>query len=387
MTERLRRFALVALVPSAVDVALLVLLRQGLGWILVLANLTAIAIASVCSYWLHRVVTFRSDPYVRWVHVPAAFVAVSFVAAVVDVGVLRALFAATGFATGPGLMAAKVVSLGTASAFRVVAYRAVLMVGFTQVRRERVERELAPGGLRVSVVIPAFDEADRISETVHRLRSTLSSIGSEGGLELVVVDDGSRDATTDRALAAGADQVVVQPRNLGKGAAVRTGMMAARGRTVVFTDADLAYAPDQVLHIVEAIEDGWDVAIGDRRHPDTTTLVAATWPRVLGSRVVNLLVHLVLLGSFRDTQCGLKGCRSDVGRFIFSRAQVDGFAFDIEMLHLVERHGFSVAELPVEVANSTRSTVRPGWEVVRLVWDIARIRHRSATGAYEGSAF
>jgi putative flippase GtrA len=383
MTDRLKRFALVALVPSAVDVTLLVLLRQGLGWILILANLAAIAVAGVVSYVLHRIVTFRSDPYVRWIHAPAAFVVVSVVAAGVDVVVLRALFAATGFTTAAGLIAAKAVSLGCAAAVRIVAYRAVLMVGFTQARRERVERPAPPGRLRLSVVIPAFDEADRIADTVGRLRSSLTSIGEAGGLELVVVDDGSRDATADRALEAGADQVVVLPRNTGKGAAVRSGMMAARGRTVAFTDADLAYAPDQVLRIVEAVEDGWDVAIGDRRHPETTTLVAASWLRSLGSKVVNVLVHLVLLGSFRDTQCGLKGCRSDVGRFIFSRAQVDGFAFDIEMLHLVERHEFSVVELPVEVANSTRSTVHPGWEVVRLLWDIARIRHRSATGAYE----
>src|SRR5687768_4574260 len=94
---RLRRLALVSLVPSLVDVGLLVLLREGFGWVLVAADLAAIAAASLVSYALHRWVTFRSDPYVRWVQVPSAFAAIAGLAALVDVGVLRALFAATGF--------------------------------------------------------------------------------------------------------------------------------------------------------------------------------------------------------------------------------------------------------------------------------------------------
>jgi dolichyl-phosphate beta-glucosyltransferase len=177
--------------------------------------------------------------------------------------------------------------------------------------------------------------------------------------------------------------VVVQPRNRGKGAAVRAGVLAARGRTVAFLDADLAYGPDQVRRVLAAVEDGWDMAIGDRSHPDTRTLVAAPRLRALGSRAINLLVYAVLLGAYRDTQCGLKGFRSDVARFMFSRARVDGFAFDIELLHLVERHQLSLVEVPVEVSNSDRSTVRAAREAARLVVDLFRIRHWAAEGRYE----
>ena len=155
-----------------------------------------------------------------------------------------------------------------------------------------------------------------------------------------------------------ADQVVVQPVNRGKGAAVRAGMLAARGRTVAFTDADLAYGPEQVLRVLEAVEDGWDVAIGDRRHPDTRTLVAPSRLRRWGSRAINWLGYAVLLGSYRDTQSGLKGFRSDVARFVFARCRVDGFAFDVEVLHLVERHHLSLVEVPVDVTGTTR-TKRP----------------------------
>lgn len=383
MATRIRHLPGVTVVSSLLDVGLLVVLRQGLGWMLVSANVCAIAAASVVSYVLHRVVTFRSDPYVRWIHVPIAFVAVAAVAALVDTAVLRALFAITGFESTPGLVTAKLAALACAALVRLVGYRGVLLVSMTRARRQRGHRPRAPGTFRLSVVVPAYQEADRIAGTARRLRTGLSGISATGGLEIVVVDDGSTDRTGEAALeSADVDQVVFHPHNWGKGAAVRTGMLAARGRTLVFTDADLAYAPDQVGRILRAIEDGWDVAIGNRRHPETHTIVDAVRLRAAGTRVINLLSHVVLLGGFHDTQCGLKGCRSDVARFVFPRVRIDGFAFDIELLHLVESHGLSLMEIPVTVSHSSRSTVRFK-DAVRLVWDLVRVRHWSATGMYE----
>jgi putative flippase GtrA len=383
VSGRVRRFSAVALVPTVVDVGLLVLFRQAFGWILVVADLLAIGAASALSYVLHRVVTFRSDPYVRWVEVPAAFVGVASVAALVDVMVLRGLYAGTGFSSTSALIEAKVVALLAAGVVRLIGYRWVLLGELTAARRVRWERPEPPGDLRVSVVVPAYGEADRIGETVRRLSGVLADIQGPGGGEVIVVDDGSSDATADAALAAGADQVVVQPHNRGKGAAVRAGVMAARGRTIAFTDADLSYPPDQIRRVLGAVEDGWDVAIGDRRHPDSRTLAHPPPLRALGSRIINWLGYAVLLGSYRDTQGGLKGFRSDVARFVFGRSLVDGFAFDIEVLHLVERHQLSLVEVPVEVANARRSTVRPVRDVGRLLVDLARIRRWSAEGKYE----
>jgi len=383
VTGRLRRFALVALVPTLADIWLLVFFRQQLGWILVVADLAAIALASVLSYLLHRAVTFRSDPYVRWVEIPPAFVGVAALAALVDVVVLRGLYAGTGFASTRALVEAKVVALLAAGAVRLVGYRFVLLGEITAARKVRWNRPEAPGEQRLSVIVPAYDEADRIGQTIRRLATGLAEVAADGGLEIVVVDDGSSDATADAALAAGADQVVVQPRNRGKGAAVRAGVLAARGRTVAFTDADLAYGPDQVLRVLAAVEDGWDVAIGDRRHPDTRTLVPPSRLRKIGSRAINWLGYAVLLGSYRDTQSGLKAFRSDVARFVFARARVDGFAFDVELLHLVERHQLSLVEVPVEVTNSSRSTVRAARDALRQAGDLFRIRHWAAEGAYE----
>jgi dolichyl-phosphate beta-glucosyltransferase len=343
----------------------------------------AVALASTVSYVLHRVVTFRSDPYVRWVQVPVAFVGVAVLAAAVDVVVLRLLFAGTGFSSTGAVVEAKLVSLGAATVVRLVGYRGLLLLGMTRARQNRSDRGPSFGELRFSVVVPAYQEADRIGVTVRSVREALAEIDADGGVEVVVVDDGSSDGTPQAALDAGADQVVVQPDNQGKGAAVRAGTLAARGRTVAFTDADLAYGPDQLLRILAAVESGWDVAIGSRGHPDTVELVPASRLRALGSRAINLLGYAVLLGNFRDTQCGLKGYRADVGRFLFQRVRTDGFAFDIELLHLVERYRLSLVEVPVEVANSSRSTVRVGRDALRLVGDLFKIRHWAATGLYE----
>src|SRR3546814_4858835 len=137
-------------------------------------------------------------------------------------------------------------------------------------------------------------------------------------------------------------------------------MLASRGRVVLFTDADLAYEPSQLRRALEAVEAGWDVVIGNRRHPESV-VARATGLRSFGSRIVNGLSAAVLLAGPRDTQCGLKAFRGDVARSLFTHARVDGFAFDIEILHLVERAELSPGEIPVRPAQpGAPSAVRGG---------------------------
>ncbi len=382
MSRRLLAFAAVALLPTAVDVGLLVALREGLGWPLLLADLAAIAVASVVSYGAHRVATFRSDPYFRWVRHPFAFALLASVAGVVDAVVLRATFTAAGYTTVGGLLVAKAISLAAAAAVRAVGYRWVLGEAIRERNAPR-GRPLVDGTCRLSVVIPAYREPERIGATVVRIHEELADVVADGGLEVVVVDDGSGDDTAAVALAAGAEQVIVQPRNRGKGAAVRAGMLASRGRVAVFTDADLAYDPPQLRRAMEAVEAGWDVVIGNRRHVESV-VARATGLRSLGSRVVNRLSAAVLLAGPRDTQCGLKAFRGDVARRLFRHTRVDGFAFDIEVLHLVERAELSLGEIPVRLDETgSPSTVRVGRDVVRLAVDLARVRRWSSTGAYD----
>lgn len=385
MSRRLQRLALLAVVPTVVDVGLFVLLRRDAGWVLVAADAVAIIVASVLSYGLHRLVTFRSDPYVRWVRMPMAFVAVAGLAGLVDVVVLRGLYAAFGFSSSAGLAAAKLAALSCAAVVRLVLYRAVLLSIVRRAIHERAPRPDAPGSIRASVVVPAFNEAERIASTVRRIQEALTAESGDGGVEIVVVDDGSADGTADAALAAGADQVVVLPVNRGKGAAVRAGVSAARGRTIAFTDADLSYSPDQIRTVIAQVEAGWDVAVGSRRHPDATTVRGAGAVRDLGSRAINLVTMGVLLSHPRDTQCGLKAFRSDAAALLFRMGRLDGFAFDIEVLHLVERYELSLVEVPVRLTSTDGSTVRAMADGVRLLRDLWRIRRWSATGAYDAA--
>ncbi|HEY1119717.1 MAG TPA: glycosyltransferase, partial [Acidimicrobiales bacterium] len=298
MPRRLLAFAGVSVLPTAVDVGVLVALRSGLGWPLIVADLVAIAVASVVSYAAHRVATFHSNPYFRWVRHPFAFVLLASVAAVVDAVVLRITFTAAGYTTVGGLLAAKALSLAAAAGVRAVGYRWVLGEAIRE-RRTPAGRPLVDGTYRLTVVIPAYREPHRIRATVTRIHDELADVAADGGLEVVVVDDGSGDETASIAVEAGAEQVIVQPRNRGKGAAVRAGMLASRGRVVLFTDADLAYEPSQLRRALEAVEDGWDVVIGNRRHPESV-VARATGLRSFGSRVVNGLSAAVLLAGPRD---------------------------------------------------------------------------------------
>ena len=159
-------------------------------------------------------------------------------------------------------------------------------------------------------------------------------------------------------------------------------MLAARGRTVAFTDVDQAYPPDQLLQLCRRVEDGWDVVVGSRRHP--ASAVARSSPlRELGSVVFNLFSHLVLLGHYRDTQCGLKAFRRDVARSLFGRARIDGFAFDVEVLHLAERDHLRLCEEPVTLDGTDASTVRLGSAARHMLRDVLRVRRWSAQGLYD----
>ena len=375
MKRSLARFAAVGSLVTAVDVLVFVVL-----WSLgaVVADAIAVTVAAVVSYGLHRAVTFRNDPYERWLQQRRAFVSTAVAGGALDVAIVG-IAASVGDLGLGGSLVSKAIALALSGTVRWVLHRSVL---FSIVRSEHVphpDRAPAPGSLRVSVVIPAYLEADRIASTVDAVRTALAPMGD---VEVVVVDDGSSDATAAAARDAGADQVIVQPANRGKGAAVRAGVNAARGRTVVFTDADLAYTPDQIVGLVEAIEGGWDVVVGSRKHDATTTLVRARRLREIGGRVINWLSHAVLLGHYRDTQCGLKAFRSDAARQVFALSRVDGFSFDIEVFAIVERSGLALTEMPVTVANTARSTVSVTGDAARLVRDVFRIRRWAREGAY-----
>ncbi|MDG2426923.1 MAG: glycosyltransferase [Acidimicrobiales bacterium] len=397
MRGRLRQFAAVGAVATVIDVGVAVALL-GAGWAVWAADVVALGLAAVVARVLHRLVTLRDDPYTRWIRLRRVFVTVVVLAGLVDLGVLavaRAVLGGVNAGDAGGWesdLLVKVVAVLVAGLVRAVAYRSFL---FRVIRREQdhpSDRGTPPGDFRVSVVIPAYQESDRIATSIVRVRTELGAAlaemtdtaetGSNDGVEIVVVDDGSADDTAAVAGAAGADRVVRLDRNRGKGSAVRAGVAVATGRTVVFTDADLAYGPAQAAKLVVQIEQGYDVVVGSRRHTETKTLVRAGRLREVGGRLINLVTHAFLLGQYRDTQCGLKAFRADIARPMFAASVLERFAFDVEIFHLVERWRLSLIEVPVEVENSERSTVRVVRDGVRLMVDLVRVRQRARRGDY-----
>jgi putative flippase GtrA len=378
----LRRFLAVGAVATLTDVVLVYVLTLAVGMRALPADAVAILVATTVSFFGHRHLTFATTPARRWYRNVGAYLLAASCAGLADVAVVGLLTGSASIGWWH-LTWAKALGLAAAFALRVVFFRRAMFDAVRGDQTQPIDRPPAPGEVRLTLVVPAYGEEEGIGAALRSIEDALGHLRDEGGLEVIVVDDGSPDATSAAARAGGADKVIRLEPNQGKGAAVRAGMLAASGRTVVFTDADLSYSPAQVVTIMEQVELGWDVVVGSRRHDETATLVAARRLREIGGRVINVFTSIVLLGQYRDTQCGLKGMRSDVASVVFGRSHIDGFAFDVEVFHLVERYRFTLRELPVEVVNHTRSTVHVVRDAARLVRDLFRIRARSVAGGYE----
>jgi glycosyltransferase involved in cell wall biosynthesis len=239
----------------------------------------------------------------------------------------------------------------------------------------------AAAGPSLSIVLPCLDEAERLPGTLAAYLAHVPPARAE--VELIVVDDGSTDGTTviaDQIAAADPRvRVVRTTRNYGKGYAVRTGIQAAQGDVVTFTDADGSYGPEQLERVIAALELA-PVAIGARLGSQ-----AGAGPplRRLASRVFNRVMRLLLGLPFSDTQCGLKGFRRDAAEALFSRARVDGFAFDAEALLLARRLAIEVVEVPVRAEERLGSKVRLGGDALRMVADVWKVRRAAGRGVYD----
>jgi dolichyl-phosphate beta-glucosyltransferase len=383
--RRLQRFAAVGSVVTLADLGAFLLLATAVGWAPLVAGAAALAVATVASWGLHRAITFADDPFARWTEQPRRFFGAAALGAALDLTTLTAVLGleatTSGGAATSQLVVAKVAAIGVGALARLAGYRHLLFRSVRDDQGARTPRGAPPGELRLSVVVPAYHEGGHIAGTVARLRDALEPAVGGTGMEVVVVDDGSDDGTAAVAEAAGA-RVLRHPVNRGKGAAVRTGILGATGRAVVITDADLSYPPELILDVLAGLEGGWDVVVGSRGHPDSVDAGRSAL-RALSSRLFNALTVAVLLGRYRDTQCGLKGFRADVARVLFGRTRLDGFAFDVEILHLIERYRLSLLEIPVRVEASGSSTVRLGRHARNMVIDLFRVRRWSAQGAYE----
>jgi len=241
----------------------------------------------------------------------------------------------------------------------------------------------------LTIVLPAFNEEARLGPALDELFGYLHRRGHQARegrpgadelpetVEVLVVDDGSTDATADLVRArpettAGDLRLLSVPHG-GKGAAVRAGMLAASGDLVIFTDADMATPPDEIAPMVDALETA-DAVYGSRIQPDGSDMrkTQPPWRRALG-RAFHAFASLWVVGPVEDTQCGFKGFRRDVARDVFARQRITSIVFDVEVIYLVRRRGYTFAVLPIRWADRRGSRMHPGLRLaIRVAWDLFR---------------
>jgi dolichyl-phosphate beta-glucosyltransferase len=237
----------------------------------------------------------------------------------------------------------------------------------------------------LSIVIPAVNEERSLPETLEKIHAYLAAKGMNA--EVVVVDDGSTDRTSEVVDAAARRfpeiRRITNPTNHGKGFAVRQGMLAARGEIALFSDADLSTPIEEADKLIAAIQGGrYDGAIGSRGLDRRLIESHQSAMREAGGKLFNCVVRLFTGLPFADTQCGFKAFRSDRGRILFEQQQIVGFGFDPEILFLAGRHGLRIAEIPVRWAHDPGSKVKFLRDGLRMVGELSTIRRNAWRGMY-----
>ena len=234
----------------------------------------------------------------------------------------------------------------------------------------------------LSVVIPAFNESARIVATLDELARYLE--GQEYSSEIIVVDDGSIDDTADlvrRWASDRTDTFLIRIPHAGKGWAVRGGMLASRGVYRFMCDADLAMPVHWIGAFIERMDAGLDIVIGSREVVGARRFDEPAYRHLMG-RVFNGVVRLLTVSGFQDTQCGFKCFRAEAAEELFRLQRTRGMGFDVEILFLAVKRGYSIEEMPIDWYHQAVSKVRPGADTIDMLKDTIVIRLRDVTRRY-----
>ncbi len=225
----------------------------------------------------------------------------------------------------------------------------------------------------LSLIFPAYNEEFRISKSLETAFEYLST--QSYTFEVIVVDDGSKDKTVEVVSRLSYDiKIIKQPRNLGKGAAVRRGMLEASGTYRVFTDSDLSTPIYELEKLLNILQNSTDVCIGSRGIDNSLIKEHQPFYREFMGRFFNQIVQFYLLKGIKDTQCGFKGFKEKAAIDIFSKATLDGFSFDVEILFLARKLGYKIEEVAVEWFNDDRTTVDPIKDSIRMFFELIKIK-------------
>ncbi len=241
----------------------------------------------------------------------------------------------------------------------------------------------------ISIILPAFNEEERIGLSLEKVLAFVRQQGWD--VEIIVVNDGSRDNTVDivKALMPHAPELrlLENPGNRGKGYSVRNGMLNARGDILMFSDADLSSPIYESIKLIAAIEQGADVAFGSRWLLAESQTRRQSLLRQFVGRAYNMLLRLLLGLPYKDTQCGFKACNRKAAEVIFTRQQIEGWGFDPELLYIARKFGLTMTEVAVEWANDDRSKINPVVDGVKMFCELLKIRFNSMTSRYKDPTF
>jgi dolichyl-phosphate beta-glucosyltransferase len=247
--------------------------------------------------------------------------------------------------------------------------------------------ELNPQTLDLSIIIPAYNEESRLPRALASIRDFLAqqNLGPEK-VEVIVVDDGSKDGTVRVAEEMKRElpslRIVLNGRNRGKGYSVRHGMLEARGRLALFSDADLSAPIEEWSKLRTAIESGYDGAIGSRAVDRSLIVVHQSLLRELAGIIFNGFVRLFTGLSFQDTQCGFKAFVRERAKIVFEQQKIERFGFDPEILFLAKHHGLRVAEVPVRWSHDPATKVNVIVDSLKMFGDLIYIRWNWIRGCY-----
>jgi dolichyl-phosphate beta-glucosyltransferase len=234
---------------------------------------------------------------------------------------------------------------------------------------------------QVSLIILSYNDRERLIASCKVCVEYLSTHHLD--VEIIVVDDGSHPSRAAQPSELGGDiRLIRNAKNLGKGGAVRTGVQAARGRKIIFTDSDLPFTLEPLARTDQLLEGGYDVVIGNRLHPESRCEATVGFIRRLSSKLFTFLVNTFIGLPFQDTQCGYKGYRRDAAHDLYGSSVINSFAFDVEILLIARRRGYRIASLPLRLVNNDSTTVRLGPHGLQIIRDLIFIKIRDLLGRY-----